>query len=660
MKNVLLCLATFAAVPNAWAQDGCSTALPTAAGTHTVTAVNGPEIPFPICAFNGVSNTTASEWYSYTPTDDFALTITTEASGLDTRFHIYTGACGALTCVGGDDDSGTGNTSLATLNVTQGITYLIAFDNRWSSSGFQFQLIEQDPVVLLVSFHAEPITVTGYASCVVDMNGDHLDDVVGTNSTNINIHHQQAGGGFLASNYTTTEADYTPSWSIAAGDIDGNGFNDLLYAGSGVTFMMANATATAYTEVSFPQYVFCQRSNMVDINMDGNLDAFVCHDVEPNVFYMNDGTGNLTYYQGGLGDTPDGGNYGSIWIDYDGDHDIDLFIAKCRGGNGPAKIDQLHRNNGDGTWTEIGAAMNLADGHQSWSSAWGDFDNDGDMDILIGASSFSGGGHKLMRNDGTTFTNVSAGSAFDTFTGTSIEFTAHDFNNDGYVDVLGAGALHLNNGDMTFTRITVSAYNGPVGDLNNDGFLDLLNGNTLQLNDGNENHYLKVNTIGTASNSNGIGARVQVTSALGTQIRDVKAGDGFEYMSSLTTHFGLGPDTEVSEVVVYWPSGIVQTISDPAIDGTLDIVEGVFTGADDQVLAPGLMIFPNPAADVLNISADRELGTAPVAVFDATGKRVITSTLLNGRLDVSGLSTGVYLLEVNSGDGLLHRRFTKQ
>ena len=169
-----------------------------------------------------------------------------------------------------------------------------------------------------------------------------------------------------------------------------------------------------------------------------------------------------------------------------------------------------------------------------------------------------------------------------------------------------------------------------------------------------------MNTVGTASNSNGIGARVEIVSALGTQIRDVKAGDGFANMSSLNTYFGLGADTEIEQVTVRWPSGIVNVVHNPAIDGAVTIIEGVFEGIDDQVFSPGLSIFPNPAQDILNISADHELGRAPLAVFDAPGKRVITGTLVNGRLDVSGLGTGVYLLQVKSGEGLLQQRFTKQ
>ena len=83
-----------------------------------------------------------------------------------------------------------------------------------------------------------------------------------------------------------------------------------MYGGQqGATFMMANETGTAFTEVSFSQYIFCQRTNMVDLNADGHLDAFSCHDTNANVRFLNDGTGNLTFMQGGLGETC--GNHGT-------------------------------------------------------------------------------------------------------------------------------------------------------------------------------------------------------------------------------------------------------------------------------------------------------------------------------------------------------------
>jgi hypothetical protein len=369
------------------------------------------------------------------------------------------------------------------------------------------------------------------------------------------------------------------------------------------------------------------------------------------VYYINDGTGNLTFGQGMLG--PNGGNYGSIWIDYDNDHDMDMFVAKC----GSSPPDVFMRNNGDGTFTDVAPALGFADGHQSWSSAWGDYDNDGDMDVMVGTS--SSGFHKLMRNDAGLFTNVTAGSGFDTFMGQAIEWTTHDFNNDGWLDILGGGAMMMNNGNMTFTPETDVPGNGPIGDLNDDGFLDIVNATTVHMNDGNSNHWLKVNTIGTVSNRNGIGARVELTSPMGTQIRDVKSGDGFADMSSLNTHFGIGSDVTIDQLTVYWPSGIVNTVSNPPVDGTLEMVEDAGTDVSEQTTAMTLQLIPSPARDVLYIRGV-DASNARVRVMDDTGREVLRSMASQGTIDVSTLNAGIYVLAIEMSGGMLHKTFAKE
>ena len=428
-----------------------------------------------------------------------------------------------------------------------------------------------------VSFTSVPISTIGAERAVVDMNSDFLDDVVSVTPANIQIHLQQPDGSFIEQNITTSPADNLPSWSLSAADYDKNGTTDLLYAGgNGVTFMKANNSG-GYDEVSFPQYVFSQRSNFVDINNDGHLDAFVCHDVAPNVYYINNGDGTFTFHQGGIGDYPSGGNYGSVWIDYDNDGDMDLFIAKCNvnGEVNERSENQLYQNDGMGNFVEVGEAAGLKDNMQTWSSAWADFDNDGHLDVFIGSSS-GAFNHKLMRNNGDgTFSDISASTGIHALTMTGIENCTYDFNNDGYADILSNGNILLNNGDLTFTVIpnALPNNNGSLGDLNNDGFIDSFSEGHIYYNDANSNHYITINTIGVESNINGIGARVAVTSDLGTQIREVRSGEGFKYMSTLNTHFGLGEDSTITLLTITWPSGIVDTLENVDANQVITIVE---------------------------------------------------------------------------------------
>lgn len=499
-----------------------------------------------------------------------------------------------------------------------------------------------------ITFSNESIGTNFTNRGIVDMNGDNLDDIISVSSNTIQMFLQQADGSFEERVVTTTNANNTPSWSLAAADYDRNGFTDLLYGGgSGVTFMRANDQGTAFSEISGSEYVFSQRSNFVDINNDGHLDAYVCHDVEPSVYYINDGEGNFTYNQGGLGDYPSGGHYGSVWVDFDNDRDVDLFIAKC-GGESERRDNEMHVNNGDGTYTEIGATLGLEDDMQTWSSAWADFDNDGDMDAWIGASTFNSGFHRLMRNDGGgTFTDVIAASGLTTFNLTDIENQTYDFDNDGNADIVSGGTILFGNGDMTFTISSINIGNFGFGDLNNDGFIDAMNGNGYLLNNGNDNNWLKINTVGVQSNIDGIGARVEITTDSGSQIRDVRSGEGFRNMSTLNTHFGLGTHTQANTVTIYWPSGIIDVFENVAANTVHTFVEGESLLNTTEFQTADIIVYPNPAIDIINIRNFEDNIEPVFTIFDITGRRVMHGELSqNGIIDVSQLSAGNYVLRV--------------
>jgi hypothetical protein len=661
-KKILPFICMLLTIPT-YSQDDCSSAISITAGQYTISEVNGIESPSYFCA-SDFGFSTSYEWYVYTPAANGSLTVSTafseENSGVDTRFNVYKGVCGNLECVGGNDDSGGGGLSIDEFNVEVGQNYYIVFDNAWSSNGFIFSLTEGETINLPLDFFT--ILVPYVNTCLVDMNGDFKDDLVTVDafSQSIAISSFLEDGSIVSEIINAGEITHDPVWSIAAGDFDNNGFNDLLLAGYGTSIIMANEDGTDYEEVYASNYIFCQRSNCVDINDDGKLDAFVCDDFGENDYFINEGGNNFTNFNA-IGDGETGGNYGSVWIDYDNDCDIDLFLAKCRGGFTAENVNQLFRNDGDGNFTNVSVESGLADSIQTWSSAWGDFDNDGDMDVAVGASSFDKGGHKLMINNGDgTFSDVTANSGWDTLESLGIEYVPGDFDNDGYVDVFGAnGVFMLNNGDMTFTPYFSGIPVGPIGDLNNDGFLDIINNPQTSINLGNDNNHITINTVGTISNRNAIGARVTVFSPSFTQIRDVRSGEGFRYMSSLNTHFGLGSDTEIEKISICWPSGLVEELINPPINGVITLIEGSVVTVDENSIEPVVMVYPVPTNDLLYIELPKNTNINNASIFDLSGKLIVKTTIVDNRIDVSKIEKGFYFLEIDIKNKPFRSKFIK-
>ena len=134
---------------------------------------------------------------------------------------------------------------------------------------------------------------TSYSDCALDMNGDYLDDVVRVGGKGVFIDYQQQDGSFIQKPFHLPILS-TPSWSICGGDIDNNGYNDLLFADSeSASFFKANHNATAYEEILMPGKIESQRSNLADINNDGWLDGFICNETVRSVPYRNTGEGNM-------------------------------------------------------------------------------------------------------------------------------------------------------------------------------------------------------------------------------------------------------------------------------------------------------------------------------------------------------------------------------
>lgn len=489
-------------------------------------------------------------------------------------------------------------------------------------------------------------------SCVVDMNNDYLDDVarVSASENKLYIDFQQSNGTFVQEIFEF-DIQNDPNWSIAAGDVNADGKNDLVLGnGSRVSFIISDGAT--YYEDYHNEYIFSQGSTFADIDNDGNLDAFVCHDVDQSHPYRNDGNGNMSLDQSLIETLDLAGNYSAIWVDYDNDRDIDLYITKCRQGSSPGdpeRTNAMYSNNGDGTFTEIGAFLGLDDNSQSWSTTFQDFDNDGDMDAFIINHDFTNSFMLNEVNVNGMFTEIINATGIDPNDLGAWEVAGADFNNDGYADILSElnKELYINNGDLTFTGYDLSFDEGGIGDLNDDGFLDVVyHSNSLYMNDGNTNNWVKINLEGTLSNLNGIGARVEVETDSYVQIRDVRAGESFSPMSSINTHFGIGTDTDIARITVYWPSGTVDNLITPTTNQTILIKEGSTSIGLGEEYISDLVVYPIPTTDILNIQTVTDLDNHILSVFDSTGKRVLNQRFTTEQIDVSDLSEGFYFLQI--------------
>ena len=454
---------------------------------------------------------------------------------------------------------------------------------------------------------------SGLVMGIVDMNADGKDDILQFDNGRVLTIQYQNNSGQNFSNYTfgqvpTILNDGRIQWAIIAADVDKNGFNDILSGGyyDGIKIIRNNNGNNSYTSEFVPgDLLFIQGSVFADINNDGWIDAFLANDDAESVAYINNQAGALSPDENIL-DTEtvpasdNSGNYASTWIDYDNDGDLDLYISKCRGGvtdpTDPRRINMLMQNDGNNNFTEAAAEANLKNGEQTWLTDFGDIDNDGDLDAII---INHGSGPNLMQNNGDgTFTEITASSGLlptlnpENIYGVQGFFK--DFNNDGFLDLMVSGDAHFlfyNNGNGTFDLApnpfnsnTIQSFT--VGDLNHDGFLDIYAGyatglNTpttitdkLWINQGNGNNYFNVQLEGVQSNINGIGARVELYGPWGIQIREVKSGEGYGVMNSLTQHFGLGASNTIERVVVKWPSGVVDEIFNPSPNQFLKITEG--------------------------------------------------------------------------------------
>jgi hypothetical protein len=391
-----------------------------------------------------------------------------------------------------------------------------------------------------------------------------------------------------------TPDDMSPSLAAGWGDYDKDSYidlyvvnwrdeNDIKYAdklwhnnGDG-TFSDATIDAGIddYTEPFAGMGV-----NWGDYNNDGWLDIYVSNYLlTPNFLWHNNGDSTFTNvaFQTGTTGEPSrraaqdyyGHTAGSSWADYDNDGDLDLWQTNLAHKDLPragiCADSELLRNDGPAagyTFTNVREETTIptkqAGGGEDelfFGVAWGDYDNDGDLDLFIPQikSYLDYAFSYFFENNGDgTFTDISEETQVRVWDSDGAAWC--DYNNDGWLDLITEGKYPYENGTYE---------------------VRLYRSNGAEVSEPGEHNWLNVQLEGKASNRAAIGARVSVRDVTGrTQMREIEGGTaGHSYQHSLSADFGFGAEKGPVEVTVRWPNDNIQIIKDVKLNGIIVVEE---------------------------------------------------------------------------------------
>ncbi len=362
---------------------------------------------------------------------------------------------------------------------------------------------------------------------------------------------------------------------------------------------------------------FEQSATAGDIEGDGDLDVCVAtlfgnpaetSSPQPDLLLVNDGAGHFTEEAAARGLTAAEPTFTVLFVDIDGDGDVDLHVGNDGGLIVP---DRMYLNDGAGSFKDGGAMMRLDfdDDHDSSDTMGvdvGDWDLDGFPDLVV--TNYDGRPTQLYDCDADL---VCRNLAAEVGLESSGDYTnwgigLEDFDHDMDLDLFEVSGCNFSREKCASPPVDVedqlfwneggalARYLAPpgdalalnregrglaFGDLDGDGDQDIaianFDGVQVLRNDAAAGHWLRVLLRGTTSNADGVGARVTVQAAGGCAMTEQRiAGGSFLSSHDPHMHFGLGPATS-ADVTVIWPSGLVQTLEDEAADRTIVIAEGI-------------------------------------------------------------------------------------
>ena len=454
----------------------------------------------------------------------------------------------------------------------------------------------------------------GCGVAVGDYDNDGRPDLYVTNFGVSRLYHNNGNGTFsdVAEKLGVARKGWStgPSW----GDYDGDGRLDLFVPG--YADIDLNNLPPSPSEAGKPGGVgqnFCQFRGVPVMCGPRGLSG------EGDTLYHQkpDGSFEDVSVKAGVNDPQKYYGFTSAFVHADDDKLLDLIVVN------DSTPKQLYINKGDGTFEEVGypsgVALNENGREQAGMGlAIGDYDNDGRVDFHI--TNFSDDSNVLYHNDGDgNFTDVTfqagLGEVTIPFLGWGTSFI--DFDNDGWQDLFVVNghvypAVDSNQWGTSFAEQALlfrNLKNGKfervgaapgsalakawpsrglaIGDLDGDGRLDLVINNIdsrpsiLRNVAAPAGHWLNLRLVGDTAKKtprDAIGSIAYLTTGKIRQRLDVVSGAVYCSQNDLTLHFGLGPATKVDKLEIQWTNGVVEAFDIPAIDKTINIIQGKGAG----------------------------------------------------------------------------------
>lgn len=501
---------------------------------------------------------------------------------------------------------------------------------------------------------------------------------------------EAAGVGSRLSGQTEGSMGY--KFGAAWGDFNNDGYPDLFLTNYGRDELYRNQGDGTFVEVTETAGVAGNATDhntsavWWDYDLDGDLDLYVSAWVGTNIMYENlsDGTFADVTEAAALADT--GSTWTSIALDVNDDDWPDLYVVNDFGAN------RFYVNQGDKTFREATAEFGLENEGHGMGVTIGDYDNNGLFDIYLTNIS-DVVPNPLFANTGGYFVDrAHEAGVHDAMWGWGTEF--FDCDHDGDEDLYVVNGFNiepgtnvffenvLEEGEPRFENVSeemwvdgeAEARGLVVFDYDADGDLDLLVANFreapyLYTNRTAQGNWLKVRLQGTTVNRNAFGSVVRVTAGNRTFHRH---HDGVEFLgqSIQPIHVGLGYVNRVDEVLVEWPGGATEKVTDVAVNQTITIREGQGLVTHVRPAEPGggvegfelLGNFPNPfnASTAVRFRLP-EGGRVHLAVFDVRGRaarhmeRIFVTggeheMLWDGRNDAgTTVASGTYVYRVRFG-----------